>query len=162
MILKFNFNSFPQPEMQPRKIIILENIRSAYNVWNCIRTADALGWEVRLTGYSPSPRENTKVKKTSLGAEEQVQPNYSTDAIQEAKRLWISVIAAEITPEAVSLANYKREEKQSLAIIFGNEVEGVLPETLKAVDKVVFIPMQGVKESLNIGQSSAIMMRELR
>jgi len=38
----------------------------------------------------------------------------------------------------------------------------VLPETLKAVDEVVFIPMQGVKESLNIGQSSAIMMRELR
>ena len=165
MILKFNFNSFPQPEMQPRKIIILENIRSAYNVWNCIRTADALGWEVRLTGYSPSPRENAKVKKTSLSAEEQVQLkqfNYSTDAIQEAKKLWISVIAAEITPEAVSLANYKREEKQSLAIIFGNEVEGVLPQTLKAVDEVVFIPMQGVKESLNIGQSSAIMMRELR
>ena len=164
MILKFNFNSFPQPEMQPRKIIILENIRSAYNVWNCIRTADALGWEVRLTGYSPSPRENAKVK-TSLSAEEQVQLkqfNYSTDAIQEAKRLWISVIAAEIAPEAVSLTNYKREEKQSLAIIFGNEVEGVLPQTLKAVDKVVFIPMQGVKESLNIGQSSAIMMRELR
>ena len=120
---------------------------------------------MRLTGYSPSPLENPKVKKTSLGAEEQVQLkqfNYSTDAIQEAKRLWISVIAAEITPEAVSLANYKREEKQSLAIIFGNEVEGVLPQTLKAVDKVVFIPMQGVKESLNIGQSSAIMMRELR
>ena len=148
-----------------RKIIILENIRSAYNVWNCIRTADALGWEVRLTGYSPSPLENPKVKKTSLGAEENVQLrqfNYSADAIQEAKGLWISIIAAEITPDATSLASYKRGEDKSLAIIFGNEVEGVLPQTLQAVDEVVFIPMQGVKESLNIGQSSAIMMRELK
>lgn len=149
----------------PRSIIILENIRSAYNVGNCIRTADALGWEVRLTGYSPSPMENPKVKKTSLGAEDHVQLrqfNYSEDAIEEAKKLWIPVIAAEITPEATSLASYKRAKEQSLAIIFGNEVEGVLPQTLKAVDEVVFIPMQGIKESLNIGQSSAIMMRELR
>lgn len=148
-----------------RKIIILENIRSAYNVGNCIRTADTLGWEVRLTGYSPSPMENPKVKKTSLGAEDHVQLrqfNYSEDAIEEAKKLWIPVIAAEITPEATSLASYKRAKEQSLAIIFGNEVEGVLPQTLKAVDEVVFIPMQGIKESLNIGQSSAIMMRELR
>lgn len=148
-----------------RKIIILENIRSAYNVGNCIRTADALGWEVRLTGYSPSPMENPKVRKTSLGAEDHVQLrqfNYSEDAIEEAKKLWIPVIAAEITPEATSLASYKRAKEQSLAIIFGNEVEGVLPQTLKAVDEVVFIPMQGIKESLNIGQSSAIMMRELR
>lgn len=149
----------------PRSIIILENIRSAYNVGNCIRTADALGWEVRLTGYSPSPMENPKVKKTSLGAEDHVQLrqfNYSEDAIEEAKKLWIPVIAAEITPEATSLASYKRAKEHSLAIIFGNEVEGVLPQTLKAVDEVVFIPMQGIKESLNIGQSSAIMMRELR
>lgn len=74
----------------PRSIIILENIRSAYNVGNVIRTADALGWEVRLTGYSPSPMENPKVKKTSLGAEDHVQLrqfNYSEDAIEEAKKL---------------------------------------------------------------------------
>lgn len=149
----------------PRSIIILENIRSAYNVGNVIRTADALGWEVRLTGYSPSPMENPKVRKTSLGAEDHVQLrqfNYSEDAIEEAKKLWIPVIASEITPEATSLACYKRAKEQPLAIIFGNEVEGVLPQTLKAVDEVVFIPMQGIKESLNIGQSSAIMMRELR
>ena len=54
----------------PRKIIILENIRSAYNVGNVIRTADALGREVRITGYTPSPLDHPKVKKTSLGAED--------------------------------------------------------------------------------------------
>ena len=54
------------------KVLILENIRSAYNVGNIIRTADALGWQVRLTGYSPSPEDTQKVGKTSLGAEHNV------------------------------------------------------------------------------------------
>ncbi len=47
-------------------IVILENIRSAYNVGNVVRTADALGRDVRITGYTPSPLEHPKVKKTSL------------------------------------------------------------------------------------------------
>ena len=144
-----------------RKIIILENIRSAYNVWNCIRTADAL----RLTGYSPCPFDNPKVKKTSLGAEDHVhlrQFNYTEDAILEAQKLWITIIAAEITPEATSLDTYSSKSDWDLAIIFWNEVEGVLPQSLNAVDEVVFIPMRGIKESLNIGQSSAIFMRALQ
>lgn len=147
-----------------RKIIVLENIRSAYNVWNSIRTADALGWEVRITGYTPSPLDNPKVKKTSLGAEESVhlrQFDYTEDALLETKAQWITVIAAEITPEATSLTDYRKTSHENLAIVFGNEVEWVLPQTLKAVDEVVYIPMHGIKESLNIGQSTAIFMREL-
>lgn len=71
-------------------VVILENIRSAYNVGNIIRTADALGWQVRLTGYSPSPVYNKKVVKTSLGAEETVglrQFGFTKEAIDEAKKL---------------------------------------------------------------------------
>jgi tRNA G18 (ribose-2'-O)-methylase SpoU len=69
-------------------VIILENIRSAYNVGNVIRTADALGRNVRLVGYSPSPIDNSKVRKTSLGAEENVgiqQFDFTREAIQKAK-----------------------------------------------------------------------------
>jgi tRNA G18 (ribose-2'-O)-methylase SpoU len=47
-------------------------------------------------------------------------------------------------------------------VIFGNEVDGVMPKTLKEVDGVVEIPMQWIKESMNVGQSTAIFMRELR
>ena len=149
----------------PRKIIILENIRSAYNVGNVIRTADALGREVRITGYTPSPLDHPKVKKTSLGAEDSValkQFDYTSDAITYAKEQKIGVIAAEITPDAIDLQSFSENNRTDIAIVFGNEVEGVLPETLKAVDQVVFIPMQWVKESLNIGQSTAIFMRALR
>jgi tRNA G18 (ribose-2'-O)-methylase SpoU len=148
-----------------RKIVVLENIRSAYNVGNVIRTADSLWWEVWLTGYTPSPLDNPKVKKTSLWAEENVglrQFDYTEDVIEECKRLNISYIAAEITLTATSLADFSVDFSWDIAIIFWNEVEGVLPQTLQNVEKVVYIPMQWIKESMNIWQSTAIFMWELR
>lgn len=148
-----------------RNIIILENIRSAYNVGNVLRTADALGRDVRITGYTPSPLEHPKVKKTSLGAEEHVglkQFDYTEDALSYAQAHAIKVIAAELTPEATSLQSFiDKSSDQQLAIVFGNEVEGVLDQTLRSVEEVVYIPMQGIKESMNIGQSTAIFMRAL-
>ena len=120
---------------------------------------------MRITGYTPSPLDHPKVKKTSLGAEDSValkQFDYTSDAITYAKEQKIWIIAAEITPDAIDLQSFSENNKTDIAIVFGNEVEGVLPETLKAVDQVVFIPMQWVKESLNIGQSTAIFMRALR
>lgn len=147
------------------KTLILENIRSAYNVGNMIRTADALGRNVRLSGYTPTPRENTKVMKTSLGAEETVQIKQfdnTAAALQEAKSIWCITIAAEIAPDAIDLQKFSWEKYPDIAVVFGNEVDGVLEKTLKAVDHVVYIPMQGIKESLNVGQTSAIFMRALR
>jgi len=52
-----------------------------------------------------------------------------------------------------------KKQKDGVAIIFGNEVDGVLESTLTSVDQIVHIPMQGIKESLNVGQTSAIFMR---
>ena len=72
------------------KVVILENIRSAYNVGNVVRTADALGRKVRITGYTPSPLDHPKVRKTSLGAEATTdiqQFDSSADAIKKAKEL---------------------------------------------------------------------------
>lgn len=146
------------------KVVILENIRSAYNVWNVLRTADALGRNVRIVGYTPSPLDNPKVRKTSLGAEESVnlqQFDFTTDAIQKAKEFWMQVIAAEITEKAEVLGRFQ-STSEDIAVIFGNEVDGVLETTLQSVDAVVAIPMNGTKESLNIGQSAAIFMWELK
>lgn len=152
-----------------RKVIILENIRSAYNCGNIIRTADALGWEVWLVGYTPHPDEQVKVKKTSLWAEEHVKLqrfDYTTDAIAFAKEQNFIVLAGEITDDAVAVdeffvANIESSKQKNIALLLWNEVDGVLPLTLKSVDQVVYIPMQWIKESLNVGQSSAILMWEL-
>ncbi len=145
-------------------VVILENIRSAYNVGNIVRTADSLGRDVWIVGYTPSPLTHPKVLKTSLGAEQNVgikQFDFSNEAISYAKSLGMQVIAAELTENAKDLGEFKTE-KDNIAIIFWNEVEGVLENTLKEVDTVVKIPMQWIKESMNVGQSTAIFMRELR
>jgi tRNA G18 (ribose-2'-O)-methylase SpoU len=81
-----------------------------------------------------------------LGAEETVhikQFNNTADALQEAKTLWCVTIAAEITPEAIDLQKFSWQKHPDIAVVFGNEVDGVLEKTLQAVDHVVYIPMQG-------------------
>ena len=70
------------------------------------------------------------------------------------------VIAAEITKDSLPLDTFKKDNS-SIVVIFGNEVDGVLDSTLGLVDHVVHIPMHGIKESLNVGQTSAIFMRAL-
>ena len=148
-----------------RNIVILENIRSAYNVWNVIRTADALWREVRITWYTPSPLDNPKVCKTSLWAENTVwlrQFDFASDAIDEARKMWLEIIAAELTEDSVSLSDFSCSSNEWIAVIFWNEVDWVMKKTLKEVDAVVEIPMQWIKESMNVGQSTAIFMWELR
>jgi len=147
-----------------KRIVILENIRSAYNVGNIIRTADSLWWEVRIVWYTPSPVDNPKVVKTSLWAENTVwlrQFDFTIDAINEAHEMWLEIIAAELTEDSVSLWEYICKSENWIAVIFGNEVDGVMEKTLKEVDAVVEIPMHWIKESMNVGQSTAIFMREL-
>ena len=148
-----------------KRIVILENIRSAYNVGNIIRTADSLWWEVWIVWYTPSPVDNPKVVKTSLWAENTVwlrQFDFTIDAINEAHEMWLEIIAAELTEDSVSLWEYICKSENWIAVIFGNEVDGVMEKTLKEVDAVVEIPMHWIKESMNVGQSTAIFMRELR
>jgi len=146
-------------------IVILENIRSAYNVWNIIRTADSLWWKVRIAWYTPSPFDNPKVCKTSLWAENTVwlkQFDFTIDAINEAREMWLEIIAAELTEDAIPLWDYSCKSENWIAVIFWNEVDGVMEKTLKEVGSIVKIPMQWIKESMNVGQSTAIFMRELR
>ena len=154
-----------------RNIAILENIRSAYNVGNIFRTADALWWDVVVSWYTPTPANNIKVAKTSLGAEDNIERMRYADthkACEELRAKWYEIIAAEIHERAISLDAFTQKEKPTysagkpLAVVFGNEVVGVEVETLDMVDDIVYIPMQWHKESLNVGQSAAIFMRELR
>ncbi len=149
-------------------ILILENIRSSYNVGNMIRTADALGWQVRCSGFTPYPDKDPAVTKTSLGAEKNVwlRTFWSTqEALASAEQEHFSLVALEITEESVPLnmftAVYNGAGQQGIALVCGNENTGVLPETLLRCSYHVHIPMLGIKESLNVGQASAIAMREL-
>ncbi|MCK9466871.1 MAG: hypothetical protein M0P94_00940 [Candidatus Absconditabacterales bacterium] len=149
------------------RIVLLENVRSAYNVGNIIRTADALGWDVWLSGYTPHPDEQIKVIKTSLGAENTVGLKRFDDtkqAIEFARKNDFFIIAGEITKNAIALGSnecLEIQKEKNILLVLGNEIDGVMSSTLDLLDKVVYIPMKGIKESLNVGQSSAIFMWEL-
>lgn len=116
-----------------------------------------------MTGYTPAPADSARVGKSALGAQNYVplQSFVTTEqAIAVAKESWCMVIAAEVTAEAKNLNGYKHDTS-GIAIVFWNEVVGVDQSTLDVVDDVVFIPMQGHKESLNVGQTAAIFMWEI-
>ena len=144
--------------------IALENIRSAYNVWNIIRSADALGFDVILLWYSPSPFENERVIKTSLWAENNVNLKQFYNVkkwINYIKENYKTFIWAELTEKAIPIYELKNHIKEPICILMWNEVSGVSLETLEELDIVSFIPMQWIKESMNVCEAASIFMYEL-
>jgi len=146
-------------------MLIIEDIRSAYNVGAMFRTADGAGVaKIFLVGYTPAPvdrfgRTQPEIKKTSLGASEEIAWEQKTDIVDLIISLQsegFKVVAVEQTPASVSLPKFTEPKK--VVYIFGNEVEGVSKEALRQVDTVVEIPMLGTKESLNVSVSAGIIL----
>ncbi len=143
--------------------LILHDIRSAENVGALFRTADAAGvTKIYLTGYSPQPldrfgRKRKDVGKAALGAEESVQWEAAVDPIAVLLGLrasGVTIVAIEQSPRAV---DYKTLAfTGDVAFVLGNEVTGISEELLALADHVAEIPMQGMKESLNVSVAGGI------
>lgn len=145
-------------------ILILENIRSAYNTWVMLRTCDGLWRKVVLSGFTPRPDEDEKVCKTALGAEKEViiwSFRNPKEARDRCRVQWYTLVASEKTSSAIAIQECSFTQKNSLAVLMGNENTGVLQESLDDADFVIHIPLQWVKESLNVAEAAAIMMWEL-
>jgi tRNA G18 (ribose-2'-O)-methylase SpoU len=153
---------FRQAKKMPL-VVILENIRSAYNVGSVFRTADAFLLEsVYLCGYTAHP-PHKEIKKTALGAEETVKWQHFKDitaAIKELRENGYEIYAVEQTENSVLLNEFKRENKK-LAVIFGNEVTGVEQSTIELADGCIEIPQSGMKHSLNVSVAAGIVLWEL-
>ncbi|MFZ6015961.1 MAG: TrmH family RNA methyltransferase [Patescibacteria group bacterium] len=139
-------------------VIVAHNIRSAENIGSLFRTADALGISrIILAGYSPDSN-HSKVKKTALGAEVAVASQKYADikvAIADLRTKGYQIIGLEIDPQSISLQDFQ-PESDKIALLLGNEVDGI-PSYLRDVcDKLIYIPMHGAKESLNVTISAAI------
>lgn len=151
-------------EMSQRNVLICENIRSAYNVGTMIRTADGLGWDVCISGYTPHPHTEPKVQKSSLWAENSITISQfwnTSEAIDFYKKQWWTLVVLEITDSSTALDQFLKsfEKTNRVAIVVGNEKTGVLTETLENANHVVHIPMQWVKASLNVAEAASIGMR---
>lgn len=142
--------------------VVLDNIRSAYNVGSIFRTSDGVGSveKVHLCGIT-APPYHPKVHKTALGASAYIPSEvYETtkDAILKLKEDKVKIYGVELTDNAKHFQKVKYPKK--VAFILGHEVNGLSKDTIGLCDKIIYIPMNGQKESLNVASSAAIILYE--
>jgi len=140
--------------------VLLDNIRSAYNVGSIFRTADGAGVsEIILCGITPAP-DHTGVRKTSLGAESSIpwkQTWNAMDVCREYKEAGFQIFVLEKIAGATALPELKIGFGSSkILLVVGNENSGIDPEILRLADNIIFIPMAGQKESLNVSVAFGI------
>jgi tRNA G18 (ribose-2'-O)-methylase SpoU len=143
----------PYPLVSPPLEALLDNIRSAGNVGSMFRTADGAGLRrLHLCGITATPKDPS-IAKTSLGAHEHLPWNWHADGVaaalelrEEGCRLWAleGVPGAELLFEALL-----EPEGRPVVLVVGNELCGVDPGILELCERILYIPMQGVKRSLN-------------
>lgn len=145
--------------------VILDNIRSVYNVGSVFRTADGAGVSrIYLCGVTPTPtdrfgRARKDLAKVALGAEETVSWEHvlaTLAAIEKCKQDGIRVVAVEQDSRAKDFASHSIEG--DTAFVFGEETKGLSKEILDACDDIIEIPMHGQKESLNIATAAGIIL----
>ena len=144
-----------QEERHENLTVLLDNIRSAWNVGSILRSADGFGFtHAYLCGITPTA-DNEAVTKTSLGAEDSVPWSYHKDAVKLVKRLkkegW-KAYALEENAQAIDISHAAGVARQfgHEVLIVGNEVTGVDPELLDLCDRIFYIPMHGEKKSFNV------------
>lgn len=142
--------------------IVLDNIRSVFNVGSIFRSADGVGCveKIYLCGMT-SDIDNPKLEKTALGAIEMItSEHYDTtqEALDEIRALNIPIYSVELTEDAEDFQKIKYPEK--VAFVFGHEKMGVGEDILKKSDKRIFVPMRGQKESLNVANCATTILYE--
>ena len=142
--------------------VLLDNIRSMYNVGAFFRAADGVGLEkLWLCGITAFPPKNA-ITKTALGAEQTVVWEHDWDAVKvatELSRSGYSLAAIETSASAMDI--FEWQPTFPVCVAFGNEVEGLRPELLELADTHVRIPMLGQKNSLNVATAGGVVLYEL-
>jgi 23S rRNA (guanosine2251-2'-O)-methyltransferase len=145
-------------------VIVLDNVRSHLNVGSVFRTADAFKIEaIYLCGITGTP-PHRDIQKTALGATETVSWHHSgttLGAIEALKQKGYKICAIEQAERATMLQDFKALAHTPLALVFGNEVDGVAQEVVSISDVVIEIPQFGTKHSLNVSVSAGVVIWEV-
>jgi tRNA G18 (ribose-2'-O)-methylase SpoU len=143
--------------------VVCDNIRSLENIGSIFRTADALGvTKIFLCGISATP-PNHKITKTALGAEKTVPFEYYKQTwrlIEKLRQQKIRIVSLEQSPKSILYTKLK--PKVPLALVIGNEVKGISKKVLELSDDIVYLPMKGGKESLNVSVAFGIAGYQIR
>jgi len=142
--------------------VLLDNVRSMYNVGSFFRTADATGLEkLYLCGITAHPPKSA-ISKTALGAEESVPWQHSAKALEtiaELRERGYEIAAVETSLHSLDLFDW--QPKFPVCVLFGHEVDGISPDLLAMADTHVRLPMLGRKHSLNVATAGGVVLYEL-
>ena len=142
-------------------VVVLDNVRSAHNVGSVFRTSDAFKIDkVWLCGICAVP-PSAEIHKSALGAEDSVPWEHADDTLSVVARLreeGYTIVSVEQTVDSVKLDRLDCTGVDKMALIFGNEVDGVQQEVVDASDFALEIPQQGTKHSLNVSVSAGVVL----
>ena len=159
---RINIDEFKSAEKTPITIV-LDNVRSALNVGSVFRTSDAFLIEnIILCGITSTP-PNKEIRKAALGASDSVNWQFeenTIDAVTKLKTDGYHIMGIEQADKSSKLNNFTLSSKP-IAIIMGNEVNGVSQDVIDICDEVLEIPQFGTKHSLNISVTTGIIIWEL-
>ena len=157
---RLSVDEFKQAEKLPL-IVVLDDVRSMYNVGSVFRTGDAFRIEaVYLCGITSTP-PSTEIHKTALGAEDSVEWkafNSAQEALIALKEAGIEVYSVEQAHGSTMLQDFKPEKGKRYAVVLGNEVKGVHQEVIDASDGCLEIPQFGTKHSMNVSVTAGIII----
>lgn len=143
--------------------IILDNVRSGLNVGSVFRTADAFKVEeIILCGISQQP-PHREILKTAIGATQSVKWTYFKDcsnAVENLKKDGFKIALVEQVDESILLQEWSIHSQDKIALVFGNEVNGISKELLSYADYALEVPQFGTKHSLNIAVTVGIVLWE--
>ena len=137
--------------------VICDNIRSLENIGSIFRTADALGVDKIFLGGICGKPPHQKISKTALGAENNIPWEHYWQIwriVDKLKKEKINIVALEQTKNSILYTQFR--PKFPLALIIGNEIKGISSGLIKRADKIIHLPMQGEKESLNVSVAFGI------
>ncbi|TVR41625.1 MAG: TrmH family RNA methyltransferase [Cryomorphaceae bacterium] len=158
-----NPEAFSKMEKLPL-VVILENIRSRSNIGSVFRSADAfLVKEIFLCGYTACP-PHRDIQKTALGATETVLWRHEEDThhvIATLRRDGYQIWGVEQSSHSIELRGFNPLPNKPIALIFGNEVDGVQQSTIDLCDGCIEISQSGTKHSLNVAVCGGIVLYEI-
>ena len=142
-------------------VVVLDDVRSMYNIGSVFRTCDAFRVEaVFLCGICQTPPA-TEIHKTALGAEESVSWQYFNTALEAVEALHqqgYEVLSVEQVEHSTKLQTFVADPSKKYAVVLGNEVKGVHQEVVDASDGCLEIPQLGTKHSMNVSVTAGIVI----